>query len=354
MSMKTAYAVVCILGVLICATAAQATLTVTIVGTTPSDGVIADGETATILWRIESDGSGDYQVEVGGDGTAGSGTEVTSSNGSGDFTGTKNITTSIVAESDLTEGDGDYTIYCIATMGEETTNASTVIKLNNPPAAVTGLSLGRGDGKLFVNWNPSEDPDIAYYLIYYATHHGTTATDYDGSDASEGASPVDNGDATNGQLSGLTNDITYYVRVSAVDLTGIEGPLSSEGTQTPTKSMGFSEMQGDEGGCFIATAAFGSYDHQFVRNLRLLRDRILLRTDAGRGLVRAYYAISPPLAGWIAQRPVVRAVVRAVLKPIAVAARCEVEHPGAISMPVLALLGISLVYARRRRPVREH
>ena len=47
------------------------------------------------------------------------------------------------------------------------------------------------------------------------------------------------------------------------------------------------------GGCYIATAVYGSYEAPEVLVLRRWRDESLTRTAAGRGLVRLYYATSP-------------------------------------------------------------
>lgn len=336
-----------------CAGLAQAELTVTIITVYPSDGTIADGENATIYWRIESDGSGDYMVEVGGDGTEGSGEQVTASNGSGTFSGTTTGNTTVSADNDLTDGDGDYMVYVIAASTSESDYASTTITLDSPPNAVTGLVVKRGDEKVFLTWDEHEDPDIEYYLVYYATHSGTDRADYDGSDANQGVSPVDADFVTEFQLSGLTNEVTYYVRVSAVDLSGSEGPLSAESSDTPTDTVGLTELQEDEGNCFIATAAYGSYDHGMVRNLRGLRDQVLLHSATGRLAVRSYYALSPPLAAWLSERPTARAAVRVALTPVSVASAWEVKHPGVVSLPLLVLLGLAFAVTRRRRHDRE-
>ncbi|MCR2763833.1 ankyrin repeat domain-containing protein [Microbacterium sp. zg.B48] len=52
----------------------------------------------------------------------------------------------------------------------------------------------------------------------------------------------------------------------------------------------------DRGGCYIATAVYGSYDATPVLTLRRFRDRVLARSPIGRIAIRTYYAISPPLA----------------------------------------------------------
>lgn len=51
----------------------------------------------------------------------------------------------------------------------------------------------------------------------------------------------------------------------------------------------------DSGGCYIATAVYGSYDAPAVMTLRGFRDRRLVNSVAGRGFIRFYYAVSPTL-----------------------------------------------------------
>lgn len=49
------------------------------------------------------------------------------------------------------------------------------------------------------------------------------------------------------------------------------------------------------GGCYIATAVYGSYDCPQVWTLRRFRDGFLAKTWCGRAFIRIYYAISPSL-----------------------------------------------------------
>ena len=49
------------------------------------------------------------------------------------------------------------------------------------------------------------------------------------------------------------------------------------------------------GGCYIATAVYGSYDCPEVWTLRRFRDERLARHGAGRAFIRIYYALSPAL-----------------------------------------------------------
>ena len=52
------------------------------------------------------------------------------------------------------------------------------------------------------------------------------------------------------------------------------------------------------GGCYVATAVYGSYDCPEVWTLRRFRDNILANTWYGRAFIRIYYTISPTLVKW--------------------------------------------------------
>ena len=55
------------------------------------------------------------------------------------------------------------------------------------------------------------------------------------------------------------------------------------------------------GGCYVATAVYGSYDCPQVWTLRRYRDNILAKTRHGRLFIRVYYAVSPILVKWFGQ-----------------------------------------------------
>ena len=74
--------------------------------------------------------------------------------------------------------------------------------------------------------------------------------------------------------------------------------------------------EGDDDGCFIATAAYGSSLAPEVDVLRQFRDQYLLPSTAGQLLVRAYYFLSPPVAEFISQQPALKAVIRVALWPL--------------------------------------
>lgn len=96
------------------------------------------------------------------------------------------------------------------------------------------------------------------------------------------------------------------------------------------------------GGCFIATAAYGSYLHPQVQALRNFRDTYLLTNRPGRAFVALYYHFSPPIADFIAQHETFRLMVRLLLTPIVLA----FVNP---ELSILIILLIPVCWAIRRR-----
>jgi hypothetical protein len=73
---------------------------------------------------------------------------------------------------------------------------------------------------------------------------------------------------------------------------------------------------GGGGGCFIATAAYGSLMAPHVKILRNFRDRFLTNNILGKSFVNLYYQYSPPLASFITKHDNLRLIVRMTLFPI--------------------------------------
>jgi hypothetical protein len=70
---------------------------------------------------------------------------------------------------------------------------------------------------------------------------------------------------------------------------------------------------GEEGGCFIATAAYGTSTAAELNTLRAFRDEVLLESAAGSQLVEWYYQTSPPVADFISEHEGLRTLVRELL-----------------------------------------
>jgi hypothetical protein len=70
------------------------------------------------------------------------------------------------------------------------------------------------------------------------------------------------------------------------------------------------KSQGKKGGCFVATAVYGSYDAPSAIVLRKFRDAYLQNNRIGRWFVKAYNCYSPPLAAWLSTKPILKFIVR--------------------------------------------
>ncbi len=118
----------------------------------------------------------------------------------------------------------------------------------------------------------------------------------------------------------------------------------------PTASAPTAEASGWGGGCFIATAAYGSPFAPEVERLRTVRNRYLLSFGMGRDLVAVYDRVSHPLAVRITHSAWRRAVTRLTLTPVLAWAGLVLWSPllGVI-VPLAALsLGVLIGIAWRR------
>ncbi|MDB4966418.1 MAG: hypothetical protein JWN44_2107 [Myxococcales bacterium] len=124
------------------------------------------------------------------------------------------------------------------------------------------------------------------------------------------------------RVGGLTNGVPYHFIILSVDAYGNATPTPTvDGTPQPTEDLWRRyRASGGQGGCFIATAAFGSYESGWVQVLRDFRDEVLLDHDWGKRFVEWYYEHSPGAASWIAERSWARALTRLALLPAIVVA----------------------------------
>jgi hypothetical protein len=78
----------------------------------------------------------------------------------------------------------------------------------------------------------------------------------------------------------------------------------------------YDSSSGGSSGCFIATAASGSRFKKHVRLLRRFPELYLMPFKIGRAFVKTYYRYSPPVAEFIANHDILRAIVRWSLIPL--------------------------------------
>ncbi len=94
---------------------------------------------------------------------------------------------------------------------------------------------------------------------------------------------------------------------------------------------------GGAGGCFVATASYGNYNHPFVKILCLFRDRYLLNSSLGQKFVGWYYANSPVVSQAISSSISLQILGQIVLLPLVILATI-------ILNPVIFLLVFTLAY----------
>jgi hypothetical protein len=115
-------------------------------------------------------------------------------------------------------------------------------------------------------------------------------------------------DSTHAELlTGLSSN-TEYAFKSQLKYNGtvIGGITLQFTTGTPSPS-------GSGGGCFIATAAYGTPTAKQIDVLRKFRDVVLLKSTAGSQFVALYYQLSPPVADFIAGNSFLRTMVRELM-----------------------------------------
>jgi hypothetical protein len=126
--------------------------------------------------------------------------------------------------------------------------------------------------------------------------------------------------------------------------------LDSFSCYAPMEEVSSQEDRGGGGGCFIATAAYGTPLEGEPDILRDFRDECLLTNPVGEALVEGYYSVSPPMADFIAERDGLRAVVRVGLVPVVVMSEVAMNTQLALMLLSAAFFCLILtVWAKLRR-----
>lgn len=222
-----------------------------------------------------------------------------------------------------------------------------------PPGKVTSLE-GKvlSDLRVYLTWVASGDSDYDGKAQSYELRYSTMPIrDEEGWDS---ATPLDNLPAP--QESGAWEEYTtpvmspgiYYLALRVLDNEGNRSEISDNTLVQVSSTSGTAggnfqaQTSSGSGGCFIATAAYGSPLHPHVAALRAFRDRYLLTSLPGRWCVSVYNECSPPLARWISGSYVLRIAARQVLAPVVMG----VEKPG-ISAALFLMLALASFWVMR-------
>jgi hypothetical protein len=96
------------------------------------------------------------------------------------------------------------------------------------------------------------------------------------------------------------------------------GPPDPDGRGNPDRD---NEDKDSGDGCFVATAAYGDRQHPDVMDLRRFRDKVLVNYVAGRTFIQIYWFVGPRLARLVEPHRVSGRAARALIAPLACAAR---------------------------------
>lgn len=176
--------------------------------------------------------------------------------------------------------------------------------------------------------------------------------DFDGNgtiDATTGSNPLTHVYQDPGTYTArlrITDD-SGAIATDEISITVTEG-ADSDTTTDNTTTDNISDMQDlASGGCFIATAAYGSYMEPHVAVLRTFRDKHLLTNDIGRSLVDFYYRTSPPIAEYIAQHSFLRLIGRLLLTPVVYG----IKYPSLLIIGNIIIMLIAALYVARRKSI---
>jgi hypothetical protein len=252
-------------------------------------------------------------------------------------------TSSVITNATITNGTGS-----IVTINNVPSNSSLLAISSKPPTFNVSNALD-----INVNSVPSggtitlalDFASLPTSPVFYTVTNGvwnildaTTASTYSLTGSKLTYSVTDGGVVDSDSNTGSIRNLLVVGTTTTVGGTP-PPPSGSNGNNVASSGSGGS-------GCFIATAAFGSYLDPHVMVLRHFRDNVLLQSELGTAFVKFYYKHSPPIADFIAQHDTLRVLMRFALTPLIFA----VKYP-LVTAFLFAFIGVWFV--RRKFSMRE-
>lgn len=222
-----------------------------------------------------------------------------------------------------------------------------------PPSTPTLDSVTGGDGRFVVSWTDANNVAAETKYNVYWDDVAFGDDDLEEVESRTGVSST----SVAVESSGLENGVTYNVGVVAVDTAENMSTLSNQLQVIPEETVDFWEGYVRAGGkdpgsfCFVATVSFGSPLEANLNTLRAFRNDVLLSTAWGRKFVDNYYLYGRFAAAWIADKPALKAIARAILAPVTWLAWLAVVFGPA--GPVGGLLFVIAAFIVMRRAVRR-
>jgi len=194
-----------------------------------------------------------------------------------------------------------------------------------------------------LRWAPNNEPHVAGYKVFYREAGKSYKYNKPYWETTDPECTIYDLDKTK----------IYYFVVRAFDKDGNTSTNSNEvalNAGTAVNNVDNDSVSGGGGGgCFIATAAYGSLLEPHVRLLCQFRDRFLLTNGPGKIFVKYYYKYSPPSAHFISRHAVLSALVCVFLLPLVGYSWMLLNMGPGITLLFILLMGIGLVYMVRWR-----
>lgn len=118
------------------------------------------------------------------------------------------------------------------------------------------------------------------------------------------------------QLAGfdMTSDLRRRFITNQETIKSINSQLASIRRQySSTPSYSAPKTSSSSGGCYIATMAYGDYNHPQVIELRKYRDSVLSKSHMGKAFISFYYTTSPHLVKILHNNHLINQIIRKLL-----------------------------------------
>lgn len=153
------------------------------------------------------------------------------------------------------------------------------------------------------------------------------------------------------EITGLDSSTTYYCIVQTrteshgSNPNTVDSDYSEEVSATTAQNPGGAEgRRRGGGGCFIATAAFGSATEGHVGILRDFRDQYLHSCQFGRKFISTYYRYSPPVAAFIEKHETLKTAVRIGLLPLVAVSYAMLHFGPTLTLTIILFLLIPPIF----------
>ena len=221
-----------------------------------SASIVGGSEAFTVSFSSTQDAS--WEVSLGGTGVRGTG----SSLAAGDATVGELVSVELTADDLAVEGGNQ--LFVFVSNSDGTSVDSISVTLDEPPGALSTLTMSAGDSRVVAEWTAGDEEDLAVFIVYLSDSPFTSSDSVlpeFSAETTEGTVyyPLSvpaglPGDGHSLQIDGLTNGATYYLAIKAVDSGDLEGPLSEVVSASPQATCGAAECAGDDYGCSCSSS----------------------------------------------------------------------------------------------------